>query len=285
MTGRNLNIIGIAAIIAAILLWMFCGKPVAAEAVYPVQNSRNWFSRNVASRFSAVFSRIRTAEENRSLKREIEALRMVRMDSEALAAENLRLRSLLGLDSPPPFPFSTNSWICAPILSRGGAAGASFAIKAGKGSLAGVKPGAPVAVPDGLVGRVRETSLHTATIDLISSPSIRVSCEVELEDSDYGSILGILGGGGGSASRESETSLFYVFNPLRIRHLGRRPDIPPRARIVTSGLGGVFPRGIPVGFLIDGQREDESALEREGDVVPAVDFHSLDFVFIRRHEK
>ena len=76
--------------------------------------------------------------------------------------------------------------------------------------------------------------------------------------------------------------LLYVVNPFRVRHLERRPKLPPRARIVTSGLGGVFPRGLVVGFLIDGAHEDETKLEREGDVVPAVDFPSLERVFIRR---
>ena len=49
-------------------------------------------------------------------------------------------------------------------------------------------------------------------------------------------------------------------------------------------MGGVFPKGIVVGYLISGTREDETKLEREGDIAPAVDFPSLEEVFIRRED-
>ena len=73
-------------------------------------------------------------------------------------------------------------------------------------------------------------------------------------------------------------------NPFRIRHLQQRPDLPPRAKITTSGLGGVFPRGLVVGFLLDGQSADDTRLEREGDVISAVNFPALESVFIRRED-
>ena len=96
---------------------------------------------------------------------------------------------------------------------------------------------------------------------------------------------GILEGGGVHAVRpEAATSILYVINPLRVRHLKRRPKLPARARIITNGLGGIFPRGLTVGFLVDEQDEGEMELEREGDVLPAVDFPALENVFIRRED-
>ena len=83
---------------------------------------------------------------------------------------------------------------------------------------------------------------------------------------------------------EADASVLYFVNPLRMRHMRQRLDLPPRAKIITSGLGGIFPRGLVVGFLLDGQHVDETRLEREGDVVSAVDFPALETVFIRRED-
>ena len=91
-----------------------------------------------------------------------------------------------------------------------------------------------------------------------------------------------LSGRGLNPRAATETSLLYIVPPLRIQNVAQQPALPPRARIITSGLGGVFPRGLLVGFLIDGARGDETNLEQEGDVEPAVDFLSLENVFIRR---
>jgi rod shape-determining protein MreC len=50
---------------------------------------------------------------------------------------------------------------------------------------------------------------------------------------------------------------------------------------LTSGLGGVFPKGLVVGTLLD-VRKDDNGLACEGEVQPAVDFSTLEDVFIRR---
>ena len=68
---------------------------------------------------------------------------------------------------------------------------------------------------------------------------------------------------------------------LVLRHMTGEADPPPRSRVVTSGLGGVFPKGIEVGVLL-GIRTDADGLSREGDVQPGVDFPELEDVFIRR---
>ena len=138
-------------------------------------------------------------------------------------------------------------------------------------------------MPDGLVGIVSEVSPHTCTVQLISDPSVKVSCEVETGDTAVGAVYGIVSGTGARTAAQTETTVLYVVNPLRIGHLKSGFEPPPRTRVVTSGLGGVFPKGIVIGYLISGTREDETRLEREGDIMPAVDFPALEEVFIH-HE-
>ena len=68
---------------------------------------------------------------------------------------------------------------------------------------------------------------------------------------------------------------------LVLGHLRNAGDIPTRSRVLTSGLGGVFPKGIVVGTLLD-VRKDGKGLASEGEVLPAVEFSMLEDVFIRR---
>ena len=253
----------------ALALWGVRGA--AAEAVYPVENGKNWFSRHVVARVRAACARMDLAEENRRLKAENDALRM-----------ELAVRAPQKADRAP---LQGHHWIPAPVLSRNGTMGVRGYLRVGKGALAGVRKDAAVAVPEGLVGRVSAVSPHTCDVRLISDPSVRVACEIETADPSLGPVYGILYGGGSMCiAAEAEATLLYVVNPLRIRHLRQVPDLPPRAKIITSGLGGIFPRGLVVGFLVEGQRVDNTKLEREGDVVPAVDFPSLENVFIRRED-
>lgn len=283
MTGRT-GIIAACLALAVLGFWLVCGRSAVKEAVYPVENGRLWLGRAVGTRLGGLFQGTRMAAENRRLKDENDALRMVRGEAAALAAENARLRALLGLDAAQA-PLPTNRWICAPVLSRGGAAGVRGLIRVGRGSVDGVTTNAAVAVPEGLVGRVEQVSPRTADVRLIISPSVKVACDVETGDPALGTVRGILEGGGVHTVRaEAGTSLLYVIDPLRVRHLKRRPRLPAHARIITNGLGGIFPRGLTVGFLVDEQDEGEMELEREGDVLPAVDFPALENVFIRRED-
>lgn len=270
MKGSVRIIIGGVVLVAALCVWFLGPRSIAAEAVYPVENGAGWFSRHVGTRVRGLFSRMDLAVENRRLRDEVALLRM--------ELTRVTGRRLNGSDKAMP-----GAWLAAPVLSRGGVTGAKGFLRLGKGTADGVKTGQAVAVPDGLVGRVTAVSPHTCEVRLITDPSIRVACEVETGVPAWGPVYGILSGGGTHrVSQEVAGTLLYVINPLRLRHLDRQPELPPRAKIITSGLGGIFPRGLVVGFLLDGPHEDESKLEREGEVEPAVDFPSLESVFICR---
>lgn len=275
MKGKTGIIVATAAL-GALALFLFGLRGTAAEVVYPVENGRNWFARHVGTRLRGMFSRMDLAIENRRLKEENAALRM-----ELTVRDSRAVSSAPGTSQQLPI----TNWISAPVLSRNGVVGVKGYLRVGKGTLAGVKAGAPVAVPKGVVGRVLSVTPHTCDVRLISDPSMRISCEIETSDPSSGPVYGILYGGGATCvAAEADASVLYFVNPLRMRHMRQRLDLPPRAKIITSGLGGIFPRGLVVGFLLDGQHVDETRLEREGDVVSAVDFPALETVFIRRED-
>ena len=248
------------AIGCVIAIWAAIGRQIAAEAVYPIENGAGWFSRHITHPLKEALVRPRLAAENRRLKDEIASLKMQLADHGLLAAENAKLRNALDFNRRNP-----GEWIAAPVLSRGGVLGVGDVMRLGKGTRSGICKGAAVASEKGLVGRVSTVSPDTAEVRLITDPEIKVACEIETKEPDQPAAFGILSG-------------------RRLVHLKRDLILQTRAKIVTSGHGGVYPRGLTVGFLSHGTHEDETQLEREGEVEPAVDFPSLEIVFIHREE-
>ncbi|MBR2982791.1 MAG: rod shape-determining protein MreC [Kiritimatiellae bacterium] len=261
MKFRNTGTIAVFALAAIGTVLAVSFRSVSAEAVYPVERVRQSFVRKVCSRISGMARGAAASAENVRLKREIAELALLRGELEKVEAENVRLREALGYVRRSP-----GAWLAAGVLSRkGGAAAARDTIRVDKGTLDGVAVGAVVVSPEGLIGRVDAVSPHTSEIALITDASVKVACEVETIDSVRP--RGILLGGGEDM--------------LVLGHLRNAEEIPARSRVLTSGLGGVFPKGLVVGTLLD-VRKDGKGLASEGEVQPAVEFSALEDVFIRR---
>lgn len=237
-------------------------RAAAIEAVYPIERAHRTFADKVWSRVSGLFNGAEARAENVRLRREVASLEMVRLDNEQLEAENARLRRALVYQNR-----HQGRWLAVQVLSHGGgAAGVGRTLRVGKGLLAGVRLGAIVVVPEGLVGRVTGVTPHTAEVTRLGDPGMKVACEIEMPGGK--GPRGILFGG-------DET---YI-----MRHLTNVCDVPPRARVLTSGLGGVFPRGIEVGTLIS-FKEDDAGHVYAADVLPSVDDSLLKDLFIRCEE-
>ena len=254
--GGSYVAIALGAAVAAVLV---CWRSAAVEAVYPVDRAKRSFSQRVWTRVTGFFRGAEASAENVRLRREVASLALLRGDVERLEAENARLRGALGYVAK-----EQGRWLAAGVLSAGGgAAGVGDRIRVDKGSLSGVVDGAIVVVPDGLVGRVTSVTPHTSEVTLVTDGAVKVACEVE---AGPGELRGILSGGGDEL--------------LVLRHISGSVEAPPRARVLTSGRGGVFPRGIEVGTLL-GTRRGSDGLALEGEVLPSVDYSTLEDVFIR----
>lgn len=106
------------------------------------------------------------------------------------------------------------------------------------GSDSGVTRNLPVVTEIGLVGRVDEVSPKTSRVVLIGDPKCRVAALVENAARNTGFILP----GESSVLDESIVEMTYI---------SRLAQITPGQRVVTSGLGGIFPKGIPIGNILD----------------------------------
>jgi len=186
--------------------------------------------------------------ENRRLKAELKEMRQWRDVAIALRDTNDRYRTLLGLRTDPPIPM-----VAARIVSdsRGPFANTRLA---NTGEEKGVKAGNPVMSENGLVGRVIGVTNGASRVLLLTDTASRTPVMI-----DRTNARAILSGDGGP-------------NP-RLDYLRGREPVKEGDRILTSGDGGVLPRGLPVGTAVKG-------LDGRWRVVLASDRTPIDFVRI-----
>lgn len=240
--------IGIAILAAAAFIVPRCA---VGDVSYPVEKARRWFSRAVVAPLRGMAAGAAAQKEVARLRRQRDALAFELAECAALRAENARLRDALAFARRPG-----RGRLAAEVLSRGGgAAGVLDTVRLDKGAKDGVEPGATVETPDGLVGRVLDVSHRTCRVLLATDPSLRAAVSIDGEPP----VAGVTCGGSADA--------------LELKWISADAAIAPHSRVATSGLGGVFPADVPVGFYADGR------------VTPAVDFDALDIVFIRTAER
>ncbi|MCL1909438.1 MAG: rod shape-determining protein MreC [Kiritimatiellaeota bacterium] len=207
--------------------------------------------------------------ENAELKRENAELRARMLDYGNLERDNAELRASLGLAERHP------KSIGAEVVSRDGmTSGWLKTVRINKGERDGVRLHAPVVNENGLVGRVYATTRRTADVLLLADPNSSVSCYVEREGvATHGVLVG--GGFGGGDG----LSLTAVVKPLAVDFLNKDIEIRKGDKILTSGLGGVFPRGLPVGEVTE-SASAPSGLYKTAAVAPYADFRTLSLVFV-----
>lgn len=210
---------------------------VRSTALAPVLRLHTWLSETGAARASYQ----RLAADRDSLGARVLAL-------QGVEEENLRLRALLELAERGRDRFRPAN--LTPAGRAGEGVKRSFVLDAG--SRVGVAGDAPVVAPGGLLGIVRSVLPSQAAGDFWTHPDFRVS--VMTTD---GSVFGIIRPLGGT--------------PLAMLLEGApfQAELPAGTELVTSGLGGIFPRGIPIG-RVTRQTAEEAGWAKSYLVEPAV---------------
>jgi len=222
--------------------------------------------------WAAVSGGASAAAERDRLREENEALRADRLEASRLREENAALRRDLGLSAALP------GLLCAEVISRGGTTGWRCVVRIGRGARDGVAEGDAVVSPDGLVGRVIETSARTADVLLLSDGDSRVACRIATTGGVP--VRGVLSGGG-IASDDRSLEMAQAAAPFTVEYLDKDATIRPGDLVLTSGLGASFPAGIPVGTVVSAE-PDASRLHQRVVVAPRVDFGALRRVFVLR---
>lgn len=183
-----------------------------------------------------------------ALRAERDSLALQAVFLPELRAENWRLRGLLALGSRVGYGFLT-----AEVLHQAGVSdGLTLVLSAGRAE--GVELLSPVLAAEGLVGMVRSVDEHTSVALAWTHPDFRASAMVE------GSrIYGIVSARRGAAAGEV----------MALNGVPYRDELRPGTKVVTSGLGGVFPRGVPLG-TVHGVLSEQTGWERTYLLRPAV---------------
>ncbi|MDR0786806.1 MAG: rod shape-determining protein MreC [Gemmatimonadota bacterium] len=174
-----------------------------------------------------------------------------------LASENRQLREMLGLRDRLPRRFVSAEVVRIP--ERGNEA--FFMVTAGSDQ--GVRPGAAIVAAEGLVGLVRDVDSATSFGLDWTHPEFRASA-MTLDGEIYGIVE--------PRDMSGEPVLLLTGTP---RHV----DLAPGVMIVTSGQGGVYPTGIPIGVVI-GPADGEDGWQRNYLVRPLVGPSEMNYVLI-----
>ena len=215
---------------------------------------------SVGSFFSNLFGGNSIEQENEQLKEElIQAQQKIQGMSE-LEAENQRLQSLLNyVERTPEY-----SYITARVTAKDpGYYFDVFVVNAGFNN--GVEVNDAVITPDGLVGRGTEVGGTWSKVMAIIDSRSSVSATVE-RTRDNGIINGIDQSEGSSGLCE------MAFLPLEA-------ELLPGDSVITNGLGGLFPKGIIIGQVVE-VSEEAGSTGKTVRIKPAVDFLHLEEVLI-----
>jgi rod shape-determining protein MreC len=197
------------------------------------------------------------ARINAALEIKINALEDIRR-------ENVRLREITRYNVPAEYMS-----VVARVATRDSSSWwQRIVIRKGRND--GIRPGAPVVFGNTVVGRVTAVHLTTSEIDLVTSPGFR--CTAYLEGDDQNHIVLV----NGVASNSLGTA------KARVSVIPRDYSMPAGqpARVFTTGMGGVFPSRLVIGYLDGGTYATQVGSFKESLLIPSRDLYNLQEVSV-----
>jgi rod shape-determining protein MreC len=195
-------------------------------------------------------------EENLRLRRDLLRSRGEASGLSEVKAENERLKRLLQYADRQ----SPTRYLVAEVIAVG-ASPHSHVLRIARGSTDGIRQGAAVVAPDGVVGQVAVTTSNYADVQLIVSPTSAVPA-VSQRTRGRSTVKGV-----GDVTR------------CKLEYALRTDDLQEGDLLLTAGGPGFFPKGLPIGRVV-GVSKRPTGMFTSAEVVPAVDFSRLDEVLV-----
>jgi len=224
------------------------------EILYPFQHIYFAAVRSIRDLARSYVFLIHVREENEKLKQQIVELERRHVELAEMAIANERLRRFLKSKKEIPKP-------TLPAELIGEDASSWFrTITLNKGSIDGVRKGMVVVGAAGLVGYVINTSRDVSKVLLITdhNSSVPAICQ---------------------ASRARGVVQGKTGELCDLNYVSRQEGVHPGERVITSGLGGRYPKGLIVGTVARIEKKPYGVFQKV-DVTPAVDFRKLEEVFV-----
>ena len=228
---------------------------VAGRGISKPVNAINGF-------FSDVNNVQDTFEENKRLKSELDGLAQMQAELATVGEENNKLKEELELQAT----LTEYNSITATVISRNPDMWVDQVI-IDQGATHGLVNGMSVMSHNGLLGRITEVNPTSSKVTLLSTndnDAILTSAEIILED---GTVFGVING----------------FDPNRkqliMEQITSTTTIKEGTDVVTSGLGGLVPRGLLIGTVTEVSL-DRHGLGQRVYIEPTTDFEDVRFVTI-----
>jgi len=220
----------------------------------PIQAVISWGLDQVVSGFQNYIFLLQTRQDNLTLTDENRKLLNTIAGLRETEQENIRLRKLLNFQEQ----FTLES-VVARVIARD--ISTEFrAIRINRGESSGIQKNMPVMTNEGIVGKVLRTTANSADVvtimDLLSA--------VDAID-ERSRARGVIEG--------------YTDDTCLFRYVLRTDDIQVNDILITGGIGGIFPKGIPVALVSKVNRKP-FGISQDVEVKPIVDFTKLEEVLV-----
>jgi rod shape-determining protein MreC len=231
-------------------LWLAEG---IATLTSPVQAAFARVHRGAAALWAGYLDWKHLRAEVARLRAETVALRLRQLRQAALEAENARLRILATFRERLP-----ERTLGAEVMARDWN-GFTRGLTLDRGRADGVERLSAVVVTSGVVGRVAVLRRQSAVVQVLTDPDSRIG-GVVLRTRAQGLVEGVAGG------------------RLRIKLAVSEEALQPGDLVVTSGIGELFPKGLPLGRVL--RVFAPTGLFRTAELEPAVDLTSVEEVLV-----
>ncbi len=234
-------------------------KALVREGFAPLQKALAVFGARSREAGTAIRGVSTAVKENREMAAELVRLRFRLGELQALEDENVELRSQLQFARR-----AERRLVPCEVISRD-LSGWWQVLRLGSGRADGIMDDCAVVSSEGLIGKTVDVSRLAADVLLISDPGCKVAARVARSGA-----FGIVVGQGVSFRGRPVCRMDFI-----------NKDVPIRVgdEVVTSGLGGVFPRGLLVGY-VERVYQDDSGLFQHADILPKADLGRLTYVFV-----
>jgi len=220
----------------------------------PIQMSISWFLEQITSNFTNYIYLLHTRRDNLALLEENRKLLNSITSFKETEQENLRLRKLLQFEEQLNLKSVVARVIAKDVSTE------FRSIRINRGETSGIQRNMAVVTNEGIVGRILRTTPTTS--DVVTILDLLSAIDAILERSRARGIV------------EGLTD-----EACQLKYAMRTDDIQPGDLLISSGLGGVFPKGIAIGTVSQVHRKP-FGITQEVEVHPSVDFSKLEEVLV-----
>jgi rod shape-determining protein MreC len=231
-------------------------EQIVAEVTAPFQKLINSGIKTTKNAWLKYFDLINTHEQNLQLKNEIFFLKEENFRYKELVYTYQRLQKLLKFTDT-----INNSMLSAQVIGSD-PSGVFKSVIINKGESSGLTINMPVINADGVVGKIVSVSKNYSKVLLIIDLNSAVDCILQ-RSRDSGIVKGL-------SNANNQCEMDYV---------QKTSDVVVGDMVITSGVGGVYPKGIPVGEVIDVQ-EPSDKFFKYVTIAPSVNFSKLEELLV-----